>query len=276
MGAERQVLGPLSALGKDKIIQRMCAKMLTTQDPRVQQLIRDRANIIAERKRDEFHKIHPHRPFSEVMPDGAWAGERCFIIGGGPSLEGFDFERLRGQGKIIAINKAFLDVPFADILFFMDGSNNTFYGLLKRGRLTPDALQKWGEFQGYKVFLNLIGRRFDDVYSVRSLGRVGISNSVGRGIYHGNNSGTAAVGLAVSLKTNPIYLLGIDCKFKNGKSHYHGGYPNRMGEGAFKDFIRDFIRLNRILSRTNYKVINLNPNSGLRCFPFSTIDEVLR
>ena len=275
MGAEQTIISPLSALGEDKIIKRMYAKMLTTQDKRVQQLIRDRAKMLMERRRENYHQVNPYRPFHEVMPDGAWTGQRCFIIGGGPSLEGFDFERLRGQGKIIAVNKSFLDVPFADILFFMDGSKTTFYGLAQSNRLAPDALQKWREFQGYKVFLNLIGRRFDDVYSVRSLGRVGVSNSLKRGIYHGNNSGVGAIGVAVCLRANPIYLLGIDCKFKGGKSHYHGGYLGKMPESLFKGFTKDFGRLNRVLSRTRYKVVNLNPNSGLRCFPFSTIDKVL-
>ena len=55
----------------------------------------------------------------EILPDGSWSGRRCFIVGGGPSLKGFDFERLRGE-RVIAINKAFYDVPFADIVFAMD------------------------------------------------------------------------------------------------------------------------------------------------------------
>ena len=61
----------------------------------------------------------PYQAFMGRFPDGSWAGRRCFIIGGGPSLKGFDFERLRGE-RVIAINKAFYDVPFADIVFGMD------------------------------------------------------------------------------------------------------------------------------------------------------------
>ena len=48
-----------------------------------------------------------------------------------------------------------------------------------------------------------------------------------------------------------------------------------MPESVFKSFTRDFERMNRFLRRTQFKVINLNPQSALRCFPFSTIDEVL-
>jgi hypothetical protein len=249
--------------------------MLTLQSPKVQRFIRERDGMIAANMERARLKINPHRPFYEVMPDGAWAGERCFIIGGGPSLIGFDFNRLRERGRIIAINKAYLDVPFADILFFMDGSKTTFYGHVQSGRLAPGCLEKWREFAGHKVYLNLVGRRLDDVYSVKSAGRAGLSHSIRQGLYHGNNSGVGAIGLAICLGANPIYLLGIDCKFKDGKSHYHGGYPNRMPERVFNSFIREFERLAQHLRRTQFQVINLNPDSGLRCFPFSTIEEVL-
>lgn len=275
MGVEGEVaISPLSAFyyhGNDKLIK----MMLTTQDKRVTQRVRNRTKMLAERRADERRKIKPHRPYHEVMPDGAWRGERCFVIGGGPSLEGFDFNRLQGKGRVIAINKAFKDVMFADICFFMDASSNTFYGLLKRGRLGQDILQKWEEFQGDKVYLNLVGRKLDDVYSVRSIGRAGVSNSIAKGLYHGNNSGVGAIGLAICLRANPIYLLGFDCGFSNGKSHYHGGYPMGMKESIFRGFANDFSRFNKFLIRTKFRVINLNPKSHLRCFPFSTIDEVL-
>jgi len=250
--------------------------MITTQSPTVRQFMRERPGLLARNVERSRLKIDPYRPAYKVLDDGAWAGERCFVVGGGPSLEGFDFERLQGQGRIIAINRAFEWMPFADICFFMDGSNNTFYGHVKNGRLEPETLQKWEKFQGLKIYLNIVGRRLEDVYSVRSLGRVGVSNSITKGLYHGNNSGIGAIGLAMCLKANPIYLLGFDCKFNGGKSHFHGGYPMKMPESIFKQFPRDFSRLNRLIMKTKFKVINLNPQSGIRCFPFKTIDEALR
>jgi hypothetical protein len=41
-------------------------------------------------------------PISENM----WKGERCFIIGGGPSLKGFDWSLLDGE-KVIATNRGY-------------------------------------------------------------------------------------------------------------------------------------------------------------------------
>lgn len=47
-------------------------------------------------------------------------GEAVFVIGGGPSVKGFDFSRLKGR-RIIAVNNAGFDlVPWADVLFWAD------------------------------------------------------------------------------------------------------------------------------------------------------------
>ncbi len=264
--------------GGDKVagpipISEETIRMLTTQSRAVNLLIRERPELLAENRRSLRRQVEPYRPLHAVLADGAWSGEPCFIIGGGPSLRDFDFERLRGRGRIIAINKAYIDVPFADVVFFMD--YQPFYQRIYKGDFGPEALQKWKEFQGYKVFLNIMGRRLEDVYSVRSLGRVGLSNSLKMGIYHGNNSGVGSIGLAVALRANPIYLLGIDGRFEGGLSHYHGGYGRPVRETVVRSFIRDFERISRFIRRTRYRVINLNPRSAIGCFKFSSVDEVL-
>ena len=258
-------------------IDKLVRHMITTQNRVVTDIVKNRYKMIAERQADEKRKVNPHRPFHEVIDDGAWRGEPCFVVGGGPSLRNFDFERLRGAGRVIAINKSYLDIPFADVCFFMDGSRNTFYGLAKANNLSPDSAARWREFEGYKVYLNLVGRRWEDVYSIRSLGRTGISNSIRKGLFHGNNSGVGAVGLAVCLGADPIYLLGIDGKTRGGKTHYHDGYLTRkLSNRTLNSFVIEFHKLGRLLRRTKSRVVNLNPHSAVRCFPFSTPDEVLK
>ena len=59
------------------------------------------------------HKI------TEIFQSGQWKGQRCFIVGGGESLKGFDFSFLHGE-KVIAVNRAYEDVPDADIWYAMD------------------------------------------------------------------------------------------------------------------------------------------------------------
>jgi hypothetical protein len=242
--------------------------LLTTRSRRVTELLREREMLIRENKASIKRVVHPHNPFSTVMPDGAWAGQPCFLIGGGPSLIGFDFERLRGKGRVIAINRAFEYAPWADILFFMD---NKFYRLCHEG----ERQLLWNGFKGHKVFLDLMGRSYEDCYHIRSLGRIGLSRSLAQGLYHGNNSGVGALNLALVLRARPIYLLGYDMTYSGNRSHFHSGYGAHAREATVKGFVRDFERMAKFMREERKTIINLNPKSGLKTFRFGNIDEVL-
>lgn len=255
----------------DPLLSRFAKAMLTTQDAAARQKYKDRAVILAERRAEEYRAEHPFQPFSDVMPDGAWRGQPCFILAGGPSLIGFDFERLRGRGRIIAINRAFEFCPFADILFLMD---ITFYNKCHvPGR--QEWIEAWNAFQGYRVFLNIKGRQLEDVFSIKTAGRTGLTNRLQNGLCHGNHSGHGAINLAFVLAASPIYLLGYDGKFTNGRAHFHDGYGEGRLEKSYRAFIQDLQRQAAILKKTSTQVFNLNPDSALRAYPFKTIDEVL-
>ena len=214
------------------------------------------------------------KPLINILSDNAWRGETCFLIGGGPSLRGFDFERLRGRGRIIAINKAFMDAPFADMMFSMD---HRFYKWLRIGirRNMDDAKEQFANFAGIKCWVDIDNAHYDDIYFVVGKRGAEMAVSIADGIPPGNNSGYAAIQLAMCLGCDPIYLLGYDMSHDAGVSHYHGGYPIAQREITVVRFRHKFESVaQRILKRTN--VYNLNPDSALRCFPFANIDDVLK
>ena len=242
--------------------------LLTTRSKQVKTIIAEREGLIALSRDDGRRKSAPHKPLSEILPDGAWRGEPCFIIGGGPSLQGFDFDRLRGRGRIIAINRALEFVPFADIIFFMD------WKLYKRYHEQPANRALWDRATGIKVFLNLMGRKVEDVRSVRSRGRAGISNSLASGLYHGSNSGFGALNLALTLKAAPIYLLGYDMRQAHGRTHFHSGYGTRGHGGVCQAFLKPFLALEPKFKAMN-QIVNLSRSSALRIFRFGDIEEVL-
>jgi hypothetical protein len=243
--------------------------MLTTRSKRVQKIFRDREQLHRQTQEMVRRQVAPHKPFHEVVPDGAWRGQPVFIIGGGPSLRGFDFGRLRGHGRIIAINRALEFIPWADIAFFMD------WKLYKMYHESAVKKAEWDRFTGHRVFLNLMGRKLDDCFSIRSLGRNGCSGSHAKGLYHGNNSGHGAMNLAFTLGCSPIYLMGYDCGFHKGQSsHWHTGYGPRANPSVGRSFIREFENFKAHL-KGRAVIYNLNPASALRAFPFKTIDEVL-
>ncbi|MCK9598021.1 MAG: hypothetical protein M0R06_03205 [Sphaerochaeta sp.] len=212
----------------------------------------------------------------ERLLDGAWKGQPCFIVGGGASLLGFDFGRLRGRGKIIAINKSFESVPFADIHFFMDYK---YMDRILSGISGLESLNKWTSFQGRRVFLNVSDYNVPEgVIGLHPAVRGHLPASIAEGIMRGNNSTVGAIGLAYALGASPIYLLGVDGKQggADGKTvHFHGGYGKPTSTDVLASFVRDLEDQARLLKAAGVKVVNLNPASALGCYPKVSVDEVL-
>lgn len=237
-----------------------------------------RVRDILQMKGDYSTSVSRSRSLHAVLPTGAWKGQRCFIVGGGPSLKGFDFNRLQGE-KVIAINRAFLDCPFADIMFFMD--KNRFYKWVMDGNLGDKTKRAFIKFKGHRVFLYQ-NKEIPDVKYIPRAGQRGVPVSLEDGIYHGSHSGYGALQIALCLQASPIYLLGYDFKHdinEKGKevSNYHSAYPKQPPENVTHSFMKGLIELSVELSVTNHpaRIVNLNPDSGLRCFPFGNREAIL-
>ncbi|MFA5031206.1 MAG: glycosyltransferase [Patescibacteria group bacterium] len=237
--------------------------------------------IIDERIKNEIIKQNPQtfqiHFLQETLPTGSWNNQRCFIIGGGPSLKEFDFSKLQGE-RVIAINKAFVDAPFADIQFSVDRQFQEWVTDPKKGGdKMAKARDAWPHFKGHKVWLKVPGEHyFEGIEFVKSAGNEGISLSLEEGVYDGSNSGYAALNLAIALGANPIYLLGYDMKHNNGNSHYHEGYFKEQKENQLTLFARKFPKLAELAKEKNIQVVNLNQNSELQCFPFDTLENALK
>jgi hypothetical protein len=132
----------------------------------------------------------------------------------------------------------------------------------------------WDKATGVKVFLNLMGRKVEDVRSVRSRGRTGISSSLSKGLYHGSNSGFGALNLALVLRANPIYLLGYDMRQTSAATHFHSGYGQRAHGGVCQVFLKSFQTLETQFKAMS-QIVNLSPSSALRIFKFANIEEIL-
>lgn len=204
----------------------------------------------------------PNRYLESEIPDRPWAGKRCFIVGGGKSLTGFNFELLRGE-NIIAINRAVEFIPFAEIMFSLDSN---LYGLYKRHKVKDDGHEKFNAFRGLRVWVESDSASFEnDVLLVRFKGKHGLSTCLSDGIYTGGNSGYAALQLAVCLGANPIYLLGYDM---DHQGNFHSGYEGDGSDPKSRGWIDGFNRLAPKLDDAGIQVVNMNPNSQLQCFSF--------
>ena len=219
--------------------------------------------------------VDPGKAFWEILPDGAWVGHRAFIIGGGPSLAAFDFSRLRGE-LVIGVNASFAKVD-CQVMFSMDSD---FHDWLLSGALEakmPGIRQKFLDFAGLKVWLDAHGHPFSPgVRTLRSLGASGLTSSLKDGVFHGENSGYAALNIAVCLGANPIYLLGFDGKLAaDGRAHHHEEYPTPTTQGVLDKFVKYFHKIAPALQDRGVRVVNLNAESAIRCFEFGDADKVL-
>ena len=213
------------------------------------------------------------RPVSDVLPSGAWRGERCVILGGGPSLEGFDFGVLDGI-HTIGINKMFQLYP-SEVHYSMD---HTFFEMVELNRKPSqdhyELHREWSQYDGIKVFMRAQRQVFNEnVYVVQDLGKKAVSLDLGVGIYKGNNSGCGALMLAVALGCTQIGLLGYDFKvIENGnavKTHCHEGYDRgtiRSLLPNLENFRNCIEEIGPCLGAMGISVFNLNPDSALQCF----------
>jgi len=216
----------------------------------------------------------------DALPDKAWEGQPCFIVGGGPSLQGFDFESLRGQ-RVIAVNRAFENLPFADILFAIDPQYYNWCRTAKIGGDTREQaaiFKKWTLFTGFKVWLDTNRTNIGDIYLLPHgplYETPPYKNTMREGIATYNFSGPAAVNLAMCLGANPIYLLGFDCRHDNKKTHYHSGYKSTANEIKLQQLALDFGKLKKKTDTLGFQVVNLTPGSLIKAFPKQAIKDII-
>lgn len=263
-------------------------QMMTTRNGRVQAIM-DAAQAERDQKREwkknwgRLKKLSkgvspspmPPLPvlqdsFADIVADNAWAGQRCFIIGGGESLEDFEFSRLAGE-LVIGVNRAYERFD-CTIMFATDAQ---YHRWIKGGQLGAEAKKRFEEFKGHKVWLDSARYCHKGVHRLTGLNGHGLSFSMKAGLKHGGNSGYGALNLAVCLGANPIYLLGFDMKGKGGKqAHWHNGYPVMQPDAVYKKFKTYFETAAPILKKRGIKVVNLNPDSALKCFDFGKLENL--
>lgn len=211
------------------------------------------------------------RMLHDVLPDGSWKDQRCFIIGGGESLKDFDFSKLKGE-LVMGVNRAYEKIDCM-INFAMDYN---LHGWITKGRLGPAAKRKFEDYKGYPVWLDAVGYDYPKgIFILNKSDSPIFSYSMKEGIGGGTNSGYGALNLAICLGANPIYLLGFDMKGRDGRqSWWHDGYPDKRSDKIYGMFINDFKRVAPELAKRGIRVINLNSGSELKCFEFGRFEDI--
>ena len=206
----------------------------------------------------------------------AWTNKSCFIIGGGPSLREFPFSRLKGH-RTIGVNLAFTKFE-PSVTFSMD---SRFLKWLETERYGPAITRRFEKLNSYRVQMMTYPASFPPlvfvvpVFKNYSAGHWAFTESMRDGIGHGNNSGYAALNLAAVLGANPIYLLGFDMRHEGNRTHWHQGHIKPQTKQHLATFPQYFETAAKKLHQRKIKVVNLNWESGLTCFPKQAWQEVI-
>lgn len=183
---------------------------------------------------------------------GKWSCRSCFIIGGGPSLYGFNFSKLDGC-LTIGTNRVF-EYFDPTILLAID---ERFYRWVNEEKYGKLALSKFLAYKGIKVGVRINKPHIAGTYEVKGLGVSGPILPVEQGIYHGNNSGYSAVALALALGAETVYLLGVDMRYDGKMTHFHTGHPEYTQERELvKKCVPVFENLSKSEAGKRVKVIN--------------------
>lgn len=155
---------------------------------------------------------------------GAYAGERCFIIGNGPSLANTDLARLRNE-RTFGLNRGYL-------LFDRIGGATTFLVAVNRHVVEQFA----DEILAVPTtkFISWRARRYvpdiEDVILVRRSGSHSFSRDVATdGAWEGATVTYVAMQLAFHLGFRQVILVGVDHSFKTA------GPPNKLVTATSSD-----------------------------------------
>ncbi len=200
-------------------------------------------------------------------PKPIWKDEPCYIIGGGPSLEGFDWNLLQDK-KVIGCNVAFyIGADLVPISVFGDAT------FIKQHRA---GLDKYAASGGQVITCARRVDRFTPPEYLKITKRQ-VKGLMKDGLGWNANTGALAVNLALLFGANPIYLLGYDMRLsKEGKKNYHNCYNDTPKSKAYNRFLRGMAQVARDLKRVfpGRRVINLEDNtSSLEVVPKESLKD---
>lgn len=188
-------------------------------------------------------------------PEKVWDGRDVYIIGGGKSLEHFDWSLLLDKCTIGCNDAYSHGVDICKICFFGDSI------------WFDDHKENLAKYKG-TVFTNapaLYSTRIKWLWTMMR-GSSGIhSESLGWNF----NSGACSVNLAVLLGAKRVYLLGFDMKLTNGQNNWHPNNLSKPDPDIFEKFIEGFelLKISMDKQYPNIEVINITDDSDLNIYP---------
>jgi hypothetical protein len=190
-----------------------------------------------------------------------WPDSEVFIIGGGKSLESFDWRLLLSELTIGCNDAYLLGEEVCSIAIFGDN---------KWWKLHRNRLEK---FKG-RVFTNCNHLQRSNIPWLNITPRYqwGL---VKNGLAWNGNTGSSAINLALLLGAKKVYLLGFDCKVTDKEANWHENTLDNPNPEVYPKFIDGFKKLKKALPTTfpGCEIINVSDVTELKEFPIIGMKE---
>lgn len=220
---------------------------------------------------DELHRVYYPKSPNEWI-DGYLNGSRCFLLGSGKSLKGFDFNRLNNDFTI-ALNHTIRFYPDAKAVMFVDRQfPKDIYKENGKEKKVEDFLKTYNGYIFSAVrsnYHNLDKRKNVIPFE---LNKFSPQNSFKYGIYSGILTGVAALNLAIVMNAKEIYLMGYDFDNEGDKNAYFWDRNKNPYQGKRR---KSKMRAFNKFGQWKDIVYNCYSKSGLEMFKFADIDKVL-
>ena len=183
-----------------------------------------------------------------------------YIVCGGTSLKGFDFEKLKDK-VVIAVNYACFNIPYFDYVSAIDFD---FYEDNKEKiKLIDKPFYAIENYHDSGIFKEL------NVNTLTHSGEKGYDERKGY-CKHGFNSGYFAVQLALDLGYKNIHILGMDAHYTNNQYFFKQGTDDDLGYNHLPEYMKALkSQLPKGINIYNYSDI-----STIKCFPFKKLSDI--
>lgn len=202
-----------------------------------------------------------------------WGGRPVAIIGGGPSLDGFDFRRLEGRFTILAVNGSIFDVPFADAGFTIDRRAARNWWPRLQAIATPlyfAVPDNW--------LVNFAGPPTPNMSFIRRVQGTRFTRDPAM-ISAGGTSGFGALHFAFLKGARRITLFGFDYGsspagvWHHNEQHYD--FRHVQVRRDWQQWARNFDDVAPVLRVAGVEVVNASPGSAITAFPKVSLKEAL-
>lgn len=210
-------------------------------------------------------------PVRRALPRLAEATGVVVCMATGPSMTAEDVDYVRGKATVVVVNDAHRLAPWAEVLY----SSDRYWWAHHKAVPSFAGLRATIEYSPGRYAAELL-KVAPEMHFLRNTGHDGIETHPD-GIRTGRqNSGGAAVNVAVHLGATRIVLLGYDCGATTGKRHFFGDHPSPLSNNHnYPTWRLGFDQMAAPLLRLGVSVVNCTPVTSISAFPCAPLRDTL-